>query len=164
VQDANDINDFDAFLFESLAGDAGVIYTDNMWLLTAALVQAWRPIPFDGAVSVDVNEDLSWTAGVDANSQNVYLGTSFADVNDATTSTAGIFKGKQDVADVNYDPGTLELSKTYYWRIDGVNVSEPNLWKGEVWSFKTDPELGSLIRRKQAAGKFRGYGLYHELG
>ena len=37
-----------------------------------------------------------------------------------------------------YDPGTLGLSKTYYWRIDEVNILDPNsLWKGNVWSFTT---------------------------
>ncbi|UCF44248.1 MAG: LamG domain-containing protein [Planctomycetota bacterium] len=140
--DANDVDHMAAFLFESLAGDAGVIYTDNMWLLEAPQVTAWMPKPFAGAVSVDPNADLSWFAGIKADTHDVYFGTSFAEVNDATTSSSE-FKGNQALGNTSYEPGTLEWLTSYYWRIDEVNTSEANSpWKGDVWSFKTDPELG----------------------
>jgi hypothetical protein len=140
--DDNDIDHMFAFLFEGLAGDAGVLYTDNMWLGVRKQFQAWRPMPPDKAVSVDPNVDLSWAAGILADSHDVYFGTSLSEVNEATTSS-GEFKTNQALSNTSYDPGALELSATYYWRIDEVNTGEPNRpWKGDVWSFKTDPELG----------------------
>ena len=137
--DYNDVNDFDAFLFENLAGDAGVIYTDNMWLVYRVQLKAWRPIPFDNAVSVDLNADLSWTAGVDANSHDVYFGTSWSDVNDATTSSPE-WKGNQSIGNTSYELDPMQHWTTYYWRIDEVNEADPNIWKGDVWSFKIAPE------------------------
>lgn len=48
------------------------------------------------------------------------------------------FKGTQ--SSTTFDPGTMDVNTTYYWRIDVVNDSEPDSpWKGEVWSFTTDP-------------------------
>jgi hypothetical protein len=135
----NDLNHIFAFLFEDLAGDDGVIYTDNMRLIYREQVQAWRPIPFDKAISVDPNIDLTWSAGVRADSHNVYFGTSFEDVNNATMDTEGIYRGKQALDNTSYDPGTLEYLKTYYWRIDEVSESDSTVWKGEVWKFKTTP-------------------------
>ena len=137
--DNNNVSDLFAFLFENLAGYSGVIYTDNMWLRLVGQVQAWRPIPFNKAVSMDPNVDLSWEPGIDANTHDVYFGTRFADVNDANRSSAGIFKGNQPLADANYDPGTLERLTTYYWRIDEVSSGGSPICKGDVWSFKTAP-------------------------
>ena len=43
-----------------------------------------------------------------------------------------------DVA--SFDPGRLELGKTYYWRVDEVNGAPDNtVFKGEVWSFTVEP-------------------------
>jgi hypothetical protein len=43
--------------------------------------------------------------------------------------------------DVNYfNPGMLELGKTYYWRVDEVNdSSSPGINKGFIWSFTVEP-------------------------
>ena len=95
---------------------------------------AWGPNPADGAIDVIPNVELSWTPGIFASSHNVYLGTDFNDVNDANTSSMGIYKGNQGPN--SYDPpGILDLETTYYWRIDEVNG--PNTWNGKVWRFTT---------------------------
>ena len=40
----------------------------------------------------------------------------------------------------SYDPGRLELGKTYYWRVDEVNAAPDNtVYKGNVWSFTVEP-------------------------
>ena len=41
------------------------------------------------------------------------------------------------MTEASYDPpGLLEFNKTYYWRVDEVNDSDPNSpWRGNVWSF-----------------------------
>jgi hypothetical protein len=79
---------------------------------------------------------LEWTPGMYAVSHDVYFGTDPNAINDAN-NVAGVwpeFKGNQDPN--SYDPGELELGKTYYWRIDEVNEADPNSpWKGVVWEF-----------------------------
>ena len=84
---------------------------------------------------------LSWTPGVYAVSHDVYFGTDPNAVRDATNETNADnialwteFKGNQDLT--TYDPGPLELGRTYYWRIDEVNEAEPDSpWIGSVWVF-----------------------------
>ncbi|MHC4557017.1 MAG: LamG domain-containing protein, partial [Planctomycetota bacterium] len=88
----------------------------------------------DAAINVDPNQDLSWSPGVKAESHDVYLGTSFDEVNNADTSTADIYKGRQ--SETSYEPGPLTLGQTYYWRIDEVNEADGDSpWVGPVWSF-----------------------------
>jgi len=56
----------------------------------------------------------------------------------ATPASRGVYRGRQALDVTTYDPGLLESAKTYYWRIDEVNESDPNSpWKGDVWSFTT---------------------------
>jgi hypothetical protein len=80
---------------------------------------------------------LDWAPGIYAASHDVYFGTDPNVVSDAN-SVPGLwpeFKGNQDSN--NFDPGALELGRTYYWRIDEVNETDPNSpWKGMVWEFK----------------------------
>lgn len=114
------------------AGEIWQLYREGLW------PKASYPNPNDEATGVDPNIVLSWSPGKDAASHDVYFGTSFDDVNVANTSSPE-YKGNFDVN--AFDPCGLELMTTYYWRIDEVN--EPNIWKGDVWSFETDrPEIG----------------------
>ncbi|MHC4499431.1 MAG: hypothetical protein ACYS21_10005, partial [Planctomycetota bacterium] len=82
---------------------------------------------------------LEWRAGDYAEWQEVYLGTDFNDVNDATTSS-DVHVSHQAAADANYDPANLlDFGTTYYWRVDAVNdVCSPYLWKGRVWNFTVE--------------------------
>ncbi len=96
------------------------------------------PSPRYGARDASMYTDLSWTPGEDANSHDVYFGTSESDVTDANTVvTLGVYLGRQDAnvfSNSNLVPA-LELGKTYYWRIDEVNETAGTLIKGRVWSF-----------------------------
>ena len=113
----------------------------DVWSFTVAAITASRPSPADGEPEANRYSILSWVPGADANSHDVYFGTDFNDVNDATTSDTQ-FKGNQPFGDTSYDPNVLELTQTYYWRIDEVNSSEPNSpWKGDVWSFTVSTNL-----------------------
>jgi hypothetical protein len=79
---------------------------------------ALNPNPSDGANRVDPNVVLSWTAGINAASQNVYFGTNAENVENGL---GGTFKGSIG-PDVNeYDPCDLDHTTVYYWRIDTVN-------------------------------------------
>ncbi|MDH4239621.1 MAG: hypothetical protein OEW48_08670, partial [Phycisphaerae bacterium] len=91
--------------------------------LTAPPSQATGPNPGDGAINVRTTADLSWTAGPDVTSYDVYFGT----------SNPGMFKCNQTAT--TFDPGTMAYSTKYYWRIDTVNSYGTT--SGKVWSFST---------------------------
>ncbi len=86
--------------------------------------QARNPNPADGATRVSRTADLSWTAGSDATSHDVYFGT----------TSPGIFQGNQTVT--TFDPGTMAYSTTYYWRIDEISNGGKTT-TGIVWRFRT---------------------------
>jgi len=97
---------------------------------------AHEPSPANREVDVSPDTTVSWTPGDSAQQHDVYFGTDFNDVNDADTSSAGIYQGRQDYDANGYSPPeALEFNQVYYWRIDEVN--EPNVWPGEVWTFTT---------------------------
>jgi regulation of enolase protein 1 (concanavalin A-like superfamily) len=99
------------------------------------------PSPANGAVDVPVDAILSWTPGQFAASHDVYFGTAFADVNTASrTNAKGVLVSQGQTA-TTFDPaGLLAYGQTYYWRVDEVNAApDKTIFKGEVWSFTTEP-------------------------
>jgi len=97
---------------------------------------ARTPVPEDGAMDVPRDVQLSWTAGEGATQHHVYLGTSFADVNDAVLADA-VSAGQADTA---YQPqSVLVYGQTYYWRVDEVNGVDGKVAKGTVWTFTAEP-------------------------
>ncbi|TES89496.1 MAG: hypothetical protein E3J93_00370, partial [Dehalococcoidia bacterium] len=105
---------------------------------------AYGPQPFDGTLHADTWINLAWMPGDIAVSHDVYLGESFDDVN---SGAEGTFVGNQAVTSLIVGlpgfaiPDGLVPGKTYYWRIDEVNETEPNSpWKGNVWSFSIPPK------------------------
>ncbi len=118
----------------SFVNAGGSVYTavDRVRLNVDPLELARQPNPADEVAYVPTNADLSWTAGSYAASHDVYLGTTWADVNSANRSSPE-FKGNQ--TGTTFDPGIMTADTTYYWRID--EVSGATTWKGNVWSFKT---------------------------
>ena len=97
-------------------------------------LRARKPSPQDGSTPDIINATpLSWTPGVDAVQNDVYFGTDAKAVDDADTSTADIYRGRQDAN--SYTPTEdIEYNQTYYWRIDGVGA-DAVIGKGHVWSF-----------------------------
>jgi len=98
---------------------------------------AARPNPANGATNVPIDMTLSWKPGLFADKHDVYLGTVFDDVNEASTTNLMDVLVAQNQEELTYTPADLlEFGQTYYWRIDEVNDAEPNSpWKGDVWSF-----------------------------
>ncbi|MHC4528756.1 MAG: LamG-like jellyroll fold domain-containing protein, partial [Planctomycetota bacterium] len=95
--------------------------------------EASNPSPGDAVGDVcPVGLTLSWDAGDYADQHKVYFGSDFNDVNDGTIPEA-----TKSLGDETYDPGWLDYGQTYYWRVDEVNLTEPNEWKGVTWSFNT---------------------------
>ncbi len=105
----------------------------KIWSFSIPPKTAYFPDPADGAESVDVNVELSWTGGFGSKLHTVYFGDNFDDVNNAA---GGLPQGT-----AIYTPGTLELAKTYYWRVDEFDIIET--YKGDVWSFTTQGAVGN---------------------
>jgi hypothetical protein len=105
-----------------------------VWSFTVPPRTAYYPIPADGAESIDPDVELSWTGGFGAKLHTVYFGDNFDEVNNAT---GGLPQGA-----TTYTPGTLELEKVYYWRVDEFDAVET--YKGDVWGFTTPGAVGTL--------------------
>ncbi len=92
-------------------------------------VYAKMPVPDSGATNVSLEPTLNWSAGRDAAEHNIYLSDDEQAVIDGTADVV-------TVTDNSYRPLSLDLGKTYYWRVDEVNNTEtPNIWQGELWDF-----------------------------
>jgi hypothetical protein len=113
----------------------------NVWSFTVPPRTAYLPIPTDGAESVALDAELSWTIGFEAKLHTVYFGDNFDDVNAAA---GGPLLGDA----VFTPPGPLELAKTYYWRVD--EFDPPTTYKGAVWSFTTEGTAADPIPAKGA--------------
>ncbi len=98
-------------------------FTDN-WLSGWKMIipgQASNPNPPVGASVGDYDFDLSWTAGTNAASHDVYFGTGSPPpfICNQTSTT--------------FDPGAMTIGTKYYWRINEVGYYETTL--GTVWNF-----------------------------
>jgi len=120
------------------AGSADAII-DGWYLMPFERLWASNPNPYHmQELSADDVTLLSWTPGIDANTHDVYFGTSLSAVETGATPLTSL------ALDVNYyDPvfeGDItewDWETTYYWRIDEVNLAEGEEWTGRIWTFKT---------------------------
>jgi hypothetical protein len=103
----------------------------DVWSFTVPSKIAYNPNPPDGARFIKPDTILNWSAGFGAKLQTVFFGDNYDDVSNATV-------GMQVVA-LTYNPGMLEYDKSYYWRIDQSDGL--TTYKGDVWSFKTLPDI-----------------------
>ncbi|SHJ79148.1 Cadherin domain-containing protein [Rubritalea squalenifaciens DSM 18772] len=140
----------DLFIFNGredlkLGGDAAValdeaqVYTKALSLSEvqalhdAGEVPAAPVFPANDSLNIAVNGTvLSWLAGNSSYQHDVYFGTDAAAVANATTASPE-YQGRQSAT--SFDPGTLDLSKNYFWRIDEVDGS--TIIGGGVWKFST---------------------------
>jgi hypothetical protein len=100
-------------------------------------LKANSPSPRSGSVGVADTILLTWGAGDNAASHDVYFGMDPNAVKNAT-KTSPEYKGTRTRGSESYAPGALEWQTTYYWRIDEVNNTNPKSpWVGNVWSFTT---------------------------
>jgi hypothetical protein len=105
----------------------------DIWSFSVPPKTAYFPVPADGAESVAVDVELTWTGGYGSKLHTVYFGETFEEVDTAT--------GGQAQGSATYTTGQLQMAKTYYWRVDEFDIIETH--KGDVWSFTTEGAVGS---------------------
>jgi hypothetical protein len=88
---------------------------------------AREPQPADGETTESAQVMLSWRAGREAASHEVYLGTDAGNL---------AMLGTTDESSI--DAGALDYETSYYWQIVEVNEAEvPTSHAGPIWSFTT---------------------------
>jgi len=132
------------------SGDSEVpLWLDFMYLYEGEYVQilpsgrglppeATNPNPPTGSSDVAHDATLTWTPGETAVTNDVYLGLSLDDVNNADANSVLLVNPAQDTN--SFEP-SLDFATTYFWRIDGVSDTG-ELVKGAVWSFTTRDYIG----------------------
>jgi len=122
----------------TMADVRGLYYFDNARLYNSKV--ASHPMPGDNTAEAQREPTLSWRPGEGADTHDVYFGTDYDKVNDASKADhPGLLFYDEDLAydanniDITDDLGyPLSFGTTYYWRVDEVNEV---VWKGAVWSF-----------------------------
>jgi hypothetical protein len=132
-----------------MAYSAGTMWIDGVRFYEGDFVptilqkgEATEPSPGDNTDDVPRTITLSWMNGDFAATHNIFFGTDFNNVDEATVSEPlGTITSIGQAADVNtFVPGLLEIGKTYYWRVDEVNApASPGEFKGQVWTFTAEP-------------------------
>jgi len=90
-----------------------------------------EPQPESGATGVDVDATLSFRAGREAATHDVYISTDEQAVMDGTADVT-------TVTEASHGPLLLDLGATYYWKVNEVNMAEtPPMLEGDVWNFRT---------------------------
>ncbi len=111
--------------------------TGDIWTFTTGAKPdyAYYPNPRNGADNVKYGTTLSWNSGLNAKYHNVFLGTNFNNVNNATTGNPLDVLVSYMQGSNNYKPGNMKFNQTYYWRIDEIHGT--TTVKGNIWSFTT---------------------------
>jgi hypothetical protein len=112
----------------------GVVDEKDLGVLMKSLV---TPRPRATDVACDVV--LTWTLPSFAQACDVYLGTSQEAVTHASrTDSQGVLVSQGQTASTYDAAGLLDLSRTYYWRVDFVSAdAAPVIYQGPVLEFTT---------------------------
>ena len=106
-----------------------------------------NPDPSNGATDVSIEKVLSWTGG---------------DPNPGDTVTYDVYFGKSSppplvevVSHPGYDPDTMDLATTYYWKIVAED-SQGESATGPIWHFTTELEPNQPPTKPEIYGSSRG--------
>lgn len=91
------------------------------------------PLPSDEAEGVSTETHLQWNPCDPVDLYDVYLGTQ---------ELLGPSDFQDTISETSWDPGTLELHTTYFWRIDRHEGDD--IITGPTWSFTTMRPLPTL--------------------
>ncbi|MCL5280377.1 MAG: discoidin domain-containing protein [Planctomycetes bacterium] len=114
---------------------------------------AVAPVPEDEQMDVSRDTLLAWTSGDFARKHDVYLGTTFADVNSAgRRQPLDVLVSQDQEANTYALPEPLDYGRTYFWRVDEVNAPpDATIHRGDVWSFTTETILYAIPADKIVA-------------
>ena len=96
--------------------------------------KAHAPNPPDGGLLLRDVAELTWSAALNAISHDVYLGTDYLSVRDATTGSPE-FRGNSATA-VHVPALAVPDGTILYWRVDERSAGADTI-KGDVWIFTT---------------------------
>jgi hypothetical protein len=119
---------------DEIEADGTTKHDGDIWSFTVPPYTAWKPSPPNNGQFIDPNADLSWSPGWGARLHYVYFGDNFDDVNSAD--------GADFLITTTKALDTLELGKTYYWRVDESDGRQ--IFRGNVWSFTVTSGGGGL--------------------
>ncbi|MHC4694605.1 MAG: PA14 domain-containing protein, partial [Planctomycetota bacterium] len=132
----------------------GNLFSSDVWEFVIQGFYAFEPSPPNEALFISTTPFLSWLPGFGVEDHEIYMGTSWEDVNNAVydyTNTPPEFVTTR--SDPNYQVVTaLPHSTKIYWRVDEVQGRLPPFfiptafYKGDVWEFTTLPEGVGQIR------------------
>jgi hypothetical protein len=122
---------YDYFIWASdTNGNTKVSTVHSFQITNQAPYTPSSPSPSNGATSVDVNSVLLWVGGDPDTGDTVTY-----DVHFGTDSSPGIVVHNQSTT--SYDPGTMQFSTTYYWKIVAWDNNGASAI-GPVWHFTTE--------------------------
>jgi len=102
-----------------------------------------NPKPINGAINVVINTDLEWDGGDpdgDSVSYTVYFGLTNPPIIVEENYTSTI-----------YEPGTMNYSTTYYWKIIAFDEFG-TMSEGPIWTFTTEQEVNKKPIRPTISG------------
>ncbi|MHC4433463.1 MAG: LamG domain-containing protein, partial [Planctomycetota bacterium] len=116
--------------------DRALTHDEIVLVMRGDPLLAWNPNPADGSTpDIDNATPLTWSAGDDASSHEVYFGTDEDTVKNADGSdTTGIYRGRQNATTFAPAEGLEWRGGPFYWRVD-ENNADGTVTKGSVWSF-----------------------------
>jgi len=122
----------------------GALHTGKVWSFTVMPAKATAPSPADGATFVVAKPTLTWRAGQNVPTHDVYLGT---DKDAVAAGDAGVLKASA-LADASFEVAeALAFETKYYWRVDEIDATGAK-FVGDVWSFTTTLEVLGKIKRE----------------
>ncbi|MCH7917158.1 MAG: VCBS repeat-containing protein [Planctomycetes bacterium] len=120
-------------ILHTVHGFSGTLIVEDV--RAAELKKSHALQPADDETDSPRDVVLSWTPGDSAASVDGHILYFSENVDDVLAGIGGITLSAE-----RYDPGRLDFSKTYYWRVDEVNgPPDFTVFTGDVWSFTTEP-------------------------
>jgi hypothetical protein len=124
--------------------------------------RAENPQPLNAELNIPQHTTLTWLQGASANAHDVYFGTNYDSVSNATTASPE-YKGRQ--LTTSYAP-FMDTNSNYFWRVDEFISLLRGSVIGSVWSFTTGQDVGAITREVwtniggSTVADLTNYGLY----
>jgi hypothetical protein len=117
----------------------GTYYKGDVWEFAVRGYKAYSPNPHNWAVIEESDVPLSWLSGFGVEEHDVYMGTSWENVNNAVYDPINPPPEYLGTAtEPSFMVTGLSGNTIYYWRVDEVSGRIPGggtYYKGDVWSF-----------------------------